>query len=241
MVIDVREAPSHTELYLRGRLTLTTVAEVRATLTKLLMDRGRVLAEVSELTTRWPAALAVFPAMLANAGGWPWARLVLVGPSPEMARQLSRARIRHAVHVATCWAQACELLHVQPRHLSRHTDLPATLDAPTLARVVARECCVDWNVPELSDRAAIVATELVSNAVQHARTASTVRLSLTPSGLHIAVQDGRATPGLGHRFIDPGVAPDCYGILLVRSLARHVGVTPEMTGKTVWAVLARSP
>jgi hypothetical protein len=28
--------------------------------------------------------------------------------------------------------------------------------------------------------------------------------------------------------------------LLVKSLARHVGVTQEEVGKTVWAVLARS-
>jgi anti-sigma regulatory factor (Ser/Thr protein kinase) len=105
----------------------------------------------------------------------------------------------------------------------------------------ARECCTDWQVPGLSDRAAIVATELVSNAVQHARTPSTLRLSLTPAGLHIAVRDARPTPGLGHRLVDPAAAPDCYGVLLVRSLARHVGVTPDAAGKTVWAVLTRSP
>jgi anti-sigma regulatory factor (Ser/Thr protein kinase) len=241
MVIEVSEAPGYTKLYLRGQLTLGTAAEVRVALTKQLMDRGRVLAEVSELSAPWPPALTVFPATLAHAGGWPWARLVLVGPSPELARQLSGARTRHAVPVAASWAQARELLHVPPRYLSRHADLPATLHAPTLARAFAHECCADWDVSALADRAAIIATELVSNAVQHARTASTLRLSLTPCGLHIAVHDDRPAPSLGHRLVDPGAAPDCYGILLVRSLARHVGVTPDSAGKTVWAVLARSP
>jgi hypothetical protein len=53
------------------------------------------------------------------------------------------------------------------------------------------------------------------------------------------VHDDRATPGLGRVLTNPELAGESYGILLVKSLARHVGVTHEPVGKTVWAVLTR--
>ena len=82
----------------------------------------------------------------------------------------------------------------------------------------------------------LVASELVANAVAHARTSCRLDMRLDRPGLTIAVRDydPHGIPGplactaTGHRS---------HGLFLVTSISRTWGVSPTENGKSVWALL----
>jgi anti-sigma regulatory factor (Ser/Thr protein kinase) len=232
----VRDVQGCATLELCGDLDQTTAPAVRAALEKVLMDRGRVVAELPGLTVSWQPALTVFPSVLARAGGWPLARLVLLGADAALANSIRAARIDTAVPLADNWAAARTLLSRRPERICREVTLPATVEASRLARLAAAGTCQEWDAEGLSLEAQMVATELVVNAVEHAGTESTLVFTLTASELRIAVRDWAP---IGEpecrRFGDPGHPG--RGLVLVNGLVRHWGVTPHPDGKTVWAML----
>jgi anti-sigma regulatory factor (Ser/Thr protein kinase) len=87
------------------------------------------------------------------------------------------------------------------------------------------------------DRAVLVASELVTNAIVHARTELRLRVELRGDLLHLAVRDG--SPRLLRLVTvpDPEAEGGC-GLWLVEQLARAWGVNrhPE-GGKVVWCTL----
>ena len=90
---------------------------------------------------------------------------------------------------------------------------------------------------DLLERAELLASELVTNALLHARTDVRLRLALRGDRLHLGVHDG------GSRLLRlVGGDPDAEagrGLLLVERLARAWGVyRPPEGGKVVWCVLA---
>jgi anti-sigma regulatory factor (Ser/Thr protein kinase) len=71
----------------------------------------------------------------------------------------------------------------------RQAEFPADVSAAVAARALVREVCAAWGRWDVVDEAVLVVSELVSNAVDHARSASWVMLSLDGRGLTIAVRD----------------------------------------------------
>jgi anti-sigma regulatory factor (Ser/Thr protein kinase) len=115
--------------------------------------------------------------------------------------------------------------------------LPADATAPRRARALLQEAARAWAVDdELYHDAAMVVTELVANAVDHARTPSTLTLGLDGRGLRLAVRDGNPRQAPRPRPVDPA-APRGRGLQMVQALAASWGVTQHSDGKTVWAVL----
>ena len=113
-----------------------------------------------------------------------------------------------------------------PRGWARDHELPCDSTAPGLARTAVASICEDWELDDgVYDTAATVATELVSNAVDHADTASVLQLALDRRHLQIAVRDSRpVTEGRPH------TAAPCdrrYGLLVVQGLSR-AGVLPDV-------------
>ncbi len=93
---------------------------------------------------------------------------------------------------------------------------------------------------ELAQVAALVTSELVTNAVRHAGTDLRVDLRLDPAGtVRIAVSDGDSSTQMPTAVRDPGTdAEGGRGLLIVAALAREWGVEVEADGKTTWCVLA---
>lgn len=94
----------------------------------------------------------------------------------------------------------------------------------------------------------LVASELVTNAVVHARTSPGrqigVTLRLSAETVRIEVRDADPSHSLAGPP-EPGRAPaepdeGGRGLLLVESLSLKWGVTREVVGKTVWADVARA-
>lgn len=121
--------------------------------------------------------------------------------------------------------------------------LPPSPASAHAARVAVSEFLVSLGRADLVDDVLLVATELVVNAVMHARTEMSLSVERAGGGVKVAVTDGSN--------VLPGWAPSSptatsgRGLLLVVRLSHSWGVDPMPTGgKRVWAELdaaARDP
>lgn len=116
-------------------------------------------------------------------------------------------------------------------------DLPPDLGSAREARRFVADCASRLGRPEVAELAQLLVSELVTNAVAHARTSVAIQCVPTDEGLRIVVCDGSSDlPAPRH--------PDPWdergrGLLLVESLASRWGtryVPPQ--GKAVWFELA---
>ncbi|MDT7648597.1 MAG: hypothetical protein QOI36_3 [Pseudonocardiales bacterium] len=100
MDVAVKPASGYVIALLSGVLSVHTVATARAALVELLDEADCVVADVSELELRQPGCVAVFSAAVEQAGGWPHARLALIGSAPRMLTHLSSRGGDTAVPIA---------------------------------------------------------------------------------------------------------------------------------------------
>ncbi|MGW2260969.1 ATP-binding protein [Streptomyces sp. NPDC001780] len=109
------------------------------------------------------------------------------------------------------------------------------------ARREMRKALADWGLAALEDPAALVLSELLTNAVRHARVSPghviETRFAQLPDGLRIEVHDASPTPPEPRA---PGAdACDGRGLVLVAALAEAWGVRARSgPGKAVWATLS---
>jgi hypothetical protein len=172
LVIRVRDELDYVVFRLRGLLSLRSVARLREATVKWLLGKGSVLIDVSGVRASQAAMVTVFPTALSLAGGWPSARLILFGASPALGLMLDAERVAQTVPVAQDLPAARALLHQRPPQARRHRDLLRHISAPAAARHFVRDSCAIWSVPQdVTERAELVTTELVANAVQHAQAA----------------------------------------------------------------------
>jgi anti-sigma regulatory factor (Ser/Thr protein kinase) len=227
-------------LSLQGDLDLESIGVVARALSTALVDVGGVVVDVSGLRVTWLPAVQVFPSTLALLGGWPQARMVLCGADPELQELLSELTVTAAVpSVGDEHAAHARLLR-PPSTIARCHDLPPDRESPRRSRALVRTACREWGVPDIADDAVLVASELVTNVVEHARTTSRLTLTLDEHGFTVAVRDD--CPGTLRRLrvVDP-LARDGRGLLVVANAGRSWGVTDHGYGKTVWATVAAPP
>ena len=107
--------------------------------------------------------------------------------------------------------------------------------APGTARAFTRRMWQQWHLPGDSGSALLVTSELVTNAVLHARTDHVLSLALHGEKMRIAVRDRDTRPPASPLI--PGDELGGRGLLLVDALSVGWGVLPATGGKSVWAVL----
>jgi hypothetical protein len=108
--------------------------------------------------------------------------------------------------------------------------------AAETARQLTHRACQQWGLADLADRAAVIVTELVANAVLHARTDLVLSIATLGRYLYIGVYDACGSPA---RLIGPGSdGRPGRGLLIVEALATGWGNVPTAGGKVVWAALA---
>jgi anti-sigma regulatory factor (Ser/Thr protein kinase) len=112
-------------------------------------------------------------------------------------------------------------------------DLPAHRSSPRRARQFVDEVLHRWHRDGAIDRLSLIASELVTNAVRHARTEITIELTSEDGSLLLEVFDrGAGEP----TFLDsPPDRPGGLGLPIVEALASSWGTRPREGGKCVWA------
>ncbi len=112
-------------------------------------------------------------------------------------------------------------------------------DAPAVARDFVTTICDEWGLNRVAKLTTLIASELVTNAVIHARTPSVMALQRGDGELHVSVQDNdprpmyRPAPGAtGAHNGDHG-----RGLLILDAMADAWGTLPTASGKVVWATV----
>ena len=118
------------------------------------------------------------------------------------------------------------------------TPLPDALGASQIARVSLRDTLGRWHLDRLGDVAALLASELVNNAVLHVGGPSTMRVSRSRTALRIEVDDASAAPPELEHADDK--AEHGRGIFLVTTMSKDWGDEIHPHGKTVWFELELS-
>ncbi|MEX5636439.1 ATP-binding SpoIIE family protein phosphatase [Parafrankia sp. FMc2] len=113
--------------------------------------------------------------------------------------------------------------------------LPAVGSSASHARVAVRGALHDAGIGSLDD-AILLVSEVVTNAVLHARSDLVLRATLEPGRVRISVEDreGSVLPRPGDESIDQMDAEHGWGLLLVEALAQAWGVETTPDGKRVW-------
>ena len=122
------------------------------------------------------------------------------------------------------------------RRLTQMT-LPTADHAVGLARQATRDALATWRLAHLEETAVLLVSELVTNAVRHARSTDAIALELETAGtwLRIEVQD--ADPRWPQPRTPAGFDESGFGFVLVDALAGKWGVRETATGKAVWPEL----
>lgn len=117
------------------------------------------------------------------------------------------------------------------------TTLPREPQSATEARRLVRDAAAAWGVGGDEDTLALLATELVANAVRHTDGDVDVTVRLLDEVVRVEVRDAStALPSVGALVSD---REHGRGIALVDALAEDWGVQPEGDGKCVWFTLPR--
>ncbi|WP_084701342.1 ATP-binding protein [Cryptosporangium arvum] len=238
--VDLDRRADHAVLHLDGQLSVRTAPAARRAMLKSLIDVGRVVVDVSRLQLANPECVALLPSVLNTAGGWPTARLVVV--DAEAVFEDAARRVHCSDLLPFYPATEAGVRHVddRPARVRRDCAVPADPSASATARRFLQEAAADWDLsPDLTEVAQLVVSELVSNAVEHAGTASTVALELTDETLKISVRDGSTTQPVP-RPLDM-VSFRGRGLPLIDRVSQHWGILDHPDGKTVWATLSVVP
>jgi anti-anti-sigma factor len=228
-------------VHLRGALTVAGVHHARAAVVEALaQEPTSTIVDLSGVSGAEDQAMAVWRELADTVRRWPGARLLLCSPTPEVEAALRRTGVAPALPVLTTSADALALGAADPVPPQVHRRLAATLEAPRAGRALAAYACWRWHLPESATAVELLASELVGNAVRHARTPLDVTISLRDDMLRVSVRDGVARPA---RMRTPTDLDDHgRGLLVVEAFAARWGTVPLGTGKVVWAAVpARVP
>ena len=110
--------------------------------------------------------------------------------------------------------------------------LPGTLASGRQARNFLKERLCGWSLERVLDTAMLLTTELVTNAVIHARSAVDIRVRVTTDRLRIEVADTGPGALMLRRVTTQDVAG--RGLMLLDALSSAWGTSADERGKLVW-------
>lgn len=240
MRLVAHTGPGGVRVELHGAVAAGGDGELSTVLGVLLQEHGCVVAELGRLGGAGPDTVTGLVLVLVDAvdagGGWPAAWLVVSCPDAELRATLAATPALTGVVLASTTEQARRRCGERPHRLAAQwtvDDGPASL---ARARQVVAECARAWSAGgpgwDVED-VVMVANELVTNALEHARSRAVLRLTLDGDVLEVAVRDSSPRP--------PDLRPHDVraargrGLQVVQALSDGWGWTPHDDGKVVWA------
>jgi anti-anti-sigma regulatory factor/anti-sigma regulatory factor (Ser/Thr protein kinase) len=229
--------PPVTVLSLAGRLDLATAAQVRAALHKALAEQPQaIVLDLAELTVVEDVALTAFTAFSRAAAAWPGCPVLLCAPRPAVVADLARMAVSRAMPVYLDRASATIAAKegATPRRFAAR--LGHAPSAARVARDIVAQACETWQLRDAFEDAQLIVTELVSNAVRHAKGDLRLLILLRDRHLHLSIADASADQP--RRMLpDPDTGEGGRGLLLIDAVAAAWGSSPTPDGKVVWATL----
>jgi hypothetical protein len=239
---QVHLVPEHgseaTTAVVTGVLDLTSYPDLRDGLLKIAVEApDGLIADIDRLTIDDGTLVTVFSMVAMRISEWPGIPFAVVTDRPEHRAMFASRAVDRFVPVHGDRADAKDLLVHPPRRRAVQL-LVRSPKASALARAFVRRVCGEWRVPDLTEDALLIATELVENAILHTTSSPRLRLELRRGLLSIAVSDDDPRPAVLRERLDalePGL-----GLRMVVQVAKVWGCSRSWSGgKTVWAVLTR--
>ena len=229
-----------------GQINPFTAPQIQRVLLKDLAERPYgIVCDLHAVDSLDPVCATVFSTVAHHpASDWPATSFLLCRARPAVAEVLERLAVPHFLPLCDTVEEALDRVAARPPYLSDELPLAPTATAPAAARLYVRDVLQYWRLAlpghDVIDRAELLADELVTNAVVHARTLMRLRLELRGDILRIAVHD--ASPRLLRLVPDDPDDEGGRGLRLVERLATSWGVSRRPDGgKVVWCVLRLWP
>jgi hypothetical protein len=209
-----------------------------------------LIVDAAHLVVTSDRALSVLGEFARQSRLWPGTTVSVAGASAEVAARIHGLALTDGDETATDGTEphggialydslgnAMGVATALPVPQRRSLALSPDRNAPARSRQFVQDVCADWGIGRVASLAELVASELVTNAVTHARTPMNMTLRLIDSRLSVDVRDAdprpmfRPTPGAG------GAPNDEHGrgLLVLDAMADAWGTSPTGDGKVVWA------
>jgi hypothetical protein len=237
LVIDVQTIGGALVVSPSGLLEVATAPQLRDQLLKCMADQpGAVIVKLQQLVLAKAYTLSVFTSVARHTADWSGIPLILVtGTDHTQDVQQHFQVVARFLPVFPDLASALALMHQPPSRQVMRLHLSADPYSSVVARRFVASTSELWRCEELSDDAVAIVSELVSNAVLHARTDSVLRLELRRQLLTVALADGN--PTFPVRRPSAPTEPGGLGLGIIDTLATAWGTNSTSSGKIVWATI----
>jgi LuxR family maltose regulon positive regulatory protein len=224
-------------LTVAGRLDLAAASQVqRAILKQLAEQPPAVICDLSQVEAIDPLCAGVFTSIRHPALAWPGTALILCSTRPAVADLLLRQGVARYLGMYPSLDQALANVDARPRWLQERLALGPVATAARDGRAFVREVCGRWGVQGLADPAALLASELVTLAVAHARTELELRVELRGPRLQVAVRD--QDPDVLGLLVANEESDRRLSLLIVDQMATAWGARRDGAGgTTAWCTL----
>ena len=136
-------------------------------------------------------------------------------------------------------SQAGKIVSIRDEFASARCELELAPEAESArrARRFVERALSSWKCLELIEITVLLANELVTNSVLHARTHMRLELAKLPSGVRVQVSDHDEAPVSPRRArLD---SEGGRGLALVEGISDNWGIERGRAGKTVWFEIAQ--
>jgi hypothetical protein len=216
-------------------------ADVGAELLDLLADGPEVLA--CDLSGMAAAGLPAVAQAFVPAGDylrhWRGTALVLYATEPAVRSALGAAVLGDRVLVTDDLEHGVAQAWSWLPHVARTgVQLPPWPESAAEGRRLVRHSLEEWRLTRLREPADLVVTELVTNAIVHAKTVLHLTLVLAGDQLRVAVRDRGGSRASVDALVAQQRTLHGRGLRTIEAYTCGWGVLPaRYTGKTVWAIL----
>ncbi|MGE5829134.1 MAG: hypothetical protein ACM30G_12360 [Micromonosporaceae bacterium] len=226
-----------------GRLDLLTAPRMRAAMLKCIAEcPSAVVVDISDCAAYSAAALSVFPAVGRVQTDQPAVPVLLAGIGDHNLPTGGRAALGDVPTYGTRIEAMTAAEVTRSAHRRVRLQAGRSWNTPGRARFVITEACDEWGLGHLRTPAALIISELATNAIRHALTDVEIEAVLRGAFLHLRVRDGSPVPPtLGGDGPEPTDHGNGLPIVAHYSTAWGFAVNSTGTGKVVWATLRARP